>query len=337
MTSTTSPLRNVARQIVVNRHYLSRCYLRNFTTEPVPTGHKPSLRVADLRRKKLTQRAPKNVACIPDYYAGRLEDGTLDHSIETQLWASIEADAAPVLRAVRRGRYELSDAELGVLVSIACVHFTRVPAVRQLFEAHRLRDAGAMAGALGSDRPRLERTITEAFPGRPFSEATLQNVWEMASNPDRYTLSIAPEATLNDIVEFTEGVAEAFNRMHWMLLVVATGGEFITSDRPVSTGGADAAAVRALKLLAPDLEVAFPICPQACLLGNWKHDAPRLAAITPDSLVDVNRRTRLGAVDACFSASRDLARWALDFVPHTGREAASTSTTSRSVGLEPNY
>jgi hypothetical protein len=298
----------------MDQHYVSRCYLQNFTSRPTGPKRTPAVWVADLRTKTFWERAPRNLANRPNYYAVTRDDGTKDHSLE-HFMTSLETAAAPVLRAVRQGRYDLCDKELIDLLGLACMHFARVPAMRDIYDLRRFERAQERMADLASDKSRLENAIKGAFPGREISPDQVEGVWRMIHTPESFTMSLNPEASLNDVIAIHNRAVNEFQHMRWQLLI-AEYGEFITGDRPVSMlSFDDADTVRKLLLRAPRTQIAFPVCPQVCLFGTWRQRAPRVASVSPSRLVDINRQTRWFAQEQCYSATRAGAKWAIEYVP----------------------
>lgn len=296
----------------MEHHFVPQFYLKAFRDPSVPEGQEPWLWVADLHEQVVERRAPKNVGRAANYYAFPEWEATGEEPPE-QLLAKVESAAAPVVRKLLSGEFELTGQERADLLFFTAVFVTRVPFFRKLIEEFAANLVTVDAQESAEHPEHFARTLREALQGRELTLEEIEATRKIILKGKKYKIRAKPSLSL--VLGFEEALDTIYpvlDRMRWAI-VRSTGGEhFITSDCPVSwTHPTPRSRFYAGHGLAmKKVEVTFPVGPQLCLLGTWEGPTGVVDA-TKKMAGEYNSRRVASAERYVFADSEEKARLAL--------------------------
>lgn len=275
-------------------HYVPRFYLDGF----VDSSDGRSLWVYDKVSGRVMQSSPRKAGLERHFYSFSQADGMRDSTNVENALASIENQAAPVLRKLM-AKEPLDNRERSIVAYFAALTLVRVPAFRsavEKFEAEVLkRAAQLMAGRGGFDSIPVATTARTAV-GRA-KEALKRGEFEVV---------VSPERSLKALL-VAEKVASVVHQMTWV--VVGTKGKlrYVTSDNPITYDIPEPSAPAApIGLTHPKVELTFPLSATKVLVGHWQGPHPALyrAKATENMVRAINRQTVAGARRFVFASER---------------------------------
>lgn len=284
-------------------HYVPKFYLRGFTDPTTPARQEPYVHVYDVAQGRWRRRAPANLACIPDYYAATLPDGSMDQTLEAAL-ARLEGEMADLLRRLVVGRIQLTAKERVRVAEFVAALMLRVPVAQDAIAAQIASEGRQQLEALHAAvqaepalldtlRRAVERSrrASDAAPAPsdvPFDPADL--------NPDDYEVEARRNAVLLRAFQSLEYLVPHVAAMGWGLLRAPTDQTFLTSDAPVYLWCPRGDASNTLADIArPDAQLTLPLTRELALYAAW--DVPELSdrMTTAATVEQINIRSAAGA------------------------------------------
>jgi len=213
-------------------HYVSRCYLKNFTFDK-----KGSLVYAYQRKKPVIKTNIKNIAAKKNLYTFLDKTTGKKTNIVEEMFGVLEAAACPVIREIMRTQeLNLDEKEKGALAQFIAFLATRTIS----FDAWQKNMSMGMQKQLMLETARNQGHLKASFEkvGIKFkNEKELEDIRQSILNFDKhfkvefkggegYFFKVAAELAM----ELTQIL---FNK-HWHLLISSTSRIFITSDNPVA-------------------------------------------------------------------------------------------------------
>ncbi len=296
----------------MNHHFVPQFYLHGFRDPFVPKGQEPWLWVSDFKEQVVERRAPKNVGKATNYYAFPEWEAT-GEELPEQLLAKVESAAAPVVRKLLSGEFELTGQERADLLFFMAVFVTRVPFFRKLIEELAANVATLIGQESAAHPEYFERTLREALQGQELTPEEIDETRKIILEGKKYKIRAKP--TLSLLVGFDEALDTIYpvlERMRWAAVRSSGGEHFITSDCPVSwvdpTPRPHFYAGHGLAM--KKVEVTFPVGPQLCLLGTW--EGPTGVVDATKRMVGEYNHRRVGSAERyVFADSEERARLAL--------------------------
>ena len=294
----------------MKHHYVPAFYLREFTGRITPDDNEPYLWVVDLRKRRISKRAPKNVAVRSDYYAVGGESGGKDHSVET--WFSqIESFAKRTLERILQGNTALDTTEREILAYFIALQIVRIPSSREPAEKFLAEIEQICSELMLMDRKEWDQSVKATDPSREFSSEDLDRQYEWAINPQNIQIKANPDYVLYKWLRAVPKVANVIKDMSLSFMSPQTGRTFWTSDAPVSWINPKSSSPLGRGLMSQHIELSFPIGPRVCLLANWATASDACLQLNDDDLLHRNKLTIAGAEFAfCDSeaAAQDVLR-----------------------------
>lgn len=148
---------------MAKHHYLSRTYLRGFTSKDGILWGYPSLQPQT--RGKIFRTAPRSAANHEDYYSVPQNWKNRPANEIEEFFGKVETAVGPFLRKAEDGDPHFTLEERHALVAFAAIHYGRVPAAREQAMADHLRlvemSAAVMNAHTGSRYPTSGYTINK--------------------------------------------------------------------------------------------------------------------------------------------------------------------------------
>lgn len=279
---------------VKRSHIVPKFYLRGFCR-----NQDERVWVGDLRIQRAFLGNVRDVGVHGSFYdaaAGQHED-----DLEKRL-ANIESDAAPHLRAVLRGSYQISPELSRFVAWLAARTYWLRRKVDEDFPAYLASNREELAEHIGSElRPFQFKSIkTGAIVRVPLRTAIDQIVdadWKMQITQDQHLDAIRIQAHLFQSTHFP--------KLNWMRARAPNGFAFITSDRPVcwNVVNADVGELPSA-LKNSDVELTLPLNISVALVAGHGQE---MRVWTVD---EINYQTCVGADRFIYGHSKELVeRW----------------------------
>ena len=274
-------------------HYAPQCWLAGFTASGNKDGR---LWVTDLKRRKQWPTNPRNAGHRRDFY--RISDTQSDPVAFEKLFAKIEADIAPVLRALDRERRAPRGDELASLLTFMAIQYVRVPAFRPImlriadsYLRSRLSQALTSREAWADALKEADIPVDE--PGADYDAmVALERSEEFSLTADTMWFLIRGLGALDHIIRPLEA-------RYWIASVDATG-NFIGSDNPVVMDGPKG---RDIGFKSAEI-VLFPVSRHILLYGTNELVTP--SAGTRERIAHHNTFTMLSADEHVYSHVPDF-------------------------------
>lgn len=266
-----------------------------------------------MKSARIRLRPTRKVGCAPGFNTLGLENPEQNEAAE-RAHGTLETVAAPILRRLNAGDYNLDAQAWYDLLYFAAVLSMRGPNTRSTLNNMRLRGTELIIDTLGSLSPQaFLHQLEQTYPDREFTLDQAKDIQAWGNDRSKYTLSIAPHKAIETSLKTAVNtVLPFFEKMHWTYLHAPANRPFLCSDFPVvwinpslpTTSGAGHG------LKAREIEVSFPIGGSLALLGHWKPGPNHLCI--PMELVDqINLRTIGYALVEILGPSRESVEWGL--------------------------
>lgn len=276
----------------IKHHYLPKFYLAAFTS----AADSDLIWVFDQEKAQLRPSAPKNEACVRDFY--KIDRTNVeDPYIVEKLLASQESDSASAIRALIGAKRFTSASHKSHILMFVATLVARSPAMRVKLEAHFTEQV--MQWAYGSHPLKDGGTAENA----EFLESLSREV-EQRTLVDRTWM----------IKSFLESIVPIYRLLRskdWTIVTPAEGGQFITSDHPVSLhwskeyvdGGGNTKKTPGIG--QPHSEITVPLSKSLALLGQDKKDYD-VMAVGNNLVAALNYRTMKQAGRFLYLPADDL-------------------------------
>jgi len=308
-------------------HILPAFYLAGFTDTGMKDG---TLHVFDYARKRSYTSKPEKVARERDFYR-IYKPGIDDYILEKDLWQSLEAGMAPVLRHVSETDMA-SPEELGTLLSLAAMVYIRGRRglERVYLGVEQQMRAGLQDGTLNAEAwqevRELHRLAGEEDPAA--TQITYEEARQRVREDETWSPIAPRDYVLNRIDELYNIILDSLlpnsREGHLWSLAVSNpdAGEFVTSDSPLSWGTElpwepgykKVERIDNLNLDHsldnPDLIISFPLNKKHALITrpfdrgserrHFRYEA------TAAVVAWINTRTQLASMGTLYSASGDF-------------------------------
>lgn len=254
-----------------HHHYLSQCYLREFTEG---ASKKSKLVAIDLKERKKFETIPRNVGGARDF--NRVDVKGLDpNHIESEL-AKFEDRLAWSLKHVGEGAPFEGEHKENIITLIALLSI-RTPSQREHIAGYVSQAAKMMAQATLATPERWEETIRSMKDhGVPVNDSLTYADMKDFIAGEEYDLTVAREFLIQLEFYGVETITPLLRERNWSLISVAEeAGPFITSDRPVSLMWDKPEDIPEMLRHSPgfgmeETSVYFPISKKLALLGKFE-------------------------------------------------------------------
>jgi len=294
----------------INSHYVPHFYLKNFL---IPGENR--LWVFDKKLKEFRCQSPNDTAVIKDYYLTATEKREGKDSVVEDLLATIEREAAPILKKWSAMPTKLERVDIEKMALFITLLHVRVP---------RSIEATREIAKVGLENA-IER-IKQGAHDEEYVKKSFEGYCEKTGNPENCTydeyLQLCKDPSKNprsgvifDILptnDFVKGlsfsaISEISNvllKMNWYIVVSGEDDYFFTSDSPVNVfcRDKDGRAFFGGGFALPNVEVSFPISPRVCLKIDQRYEGCR--GVGKLYVREMNRRASHMAERFIFSAYR---------------------------------
>jgi hypothetical protein len=211
-------------------HIVSQCYLKGFTRE----GRKTStLYVIGIQTGRKFPTVPAKVGLWRDF--NRVDT---EPSVDVEQWLSrIESDVASALRRIESAQSLSDSRDWQSVLRLAALFLVRTPDNREMIRKASERLFELLADVLLSSESQYERDLDIARRDGFISAAPTLGYLRMREYVARGRYRINVSTARHIAIEFSAWpkAHEALLRRSWMLCLAPTaGGDFVTSDRPLT-------------------------------------------------------------------------------------------------------
>jgi hypothetical protein len=257
----------MTNRIKRRHHYTPRFYLAHFADA------RGALQVLLRRDGKRIKSSPEKIGFEKDFYrlSEPLDEGRPD-ALEDAL-AAFEAEAAPVIREIVRGRkLPTSEDALSILYNLIAFQSVRVPTTRAMTTGARQRTHEIIADLLVSSPEMFESHCRQA--GIDTSAVTYESMKSFVRAGFRTV--VPTEIIMDDAMAMMDAMLKYIPLRHWSLFWTERPSElFITSDHPVALAWADG---RPNGFHPPGhahlkTNLTFPLSSNVALLGSFEPPA----------------------------------------------------------------
>lgn len=280
--------------VTKRNHYLPQFYLHNF----VQNNEKGTFWVYYKGEKEPRPQTPINTGVEKHLYNVKRSDGSINDSIEKELFSPIEGDVGPIIKKLIDTKVRLKDKDFDCLFLFISLMATRIPrsiqAVRELGEAismYMLKD-------LTNQPDEIQKLLDEARREGVLEDDMTVDAIQNHLNEFESRLKITfDKKYATGLSLFASGaVFRELINMNWCLCRAPSNMYFITSDCPLVCFvlNDDGSAQFGGGFRLPNAEVTFPLSPTKCLYLDRRHKH-QYRAISKSFLKEINKRTAWAA------------------------------------------
>jgi hypothetical protein len=300
--------------VTERNHYLPQFYLRGFLAQNAPK----IFCVYDKKENAFRPQTPINTGIERHLYNLEQPDGTVDDTLETQVFAPIESVSKPVIDRLLEANARLVPDDIETLAWFLAFMATRVP--RSIRAAQEMGEALVLHHALDlAKQPDRIKEILAALKqqGKLDSDITVAEAQEFLKSTDKnFKVSMNEKFAMGMSLLMTQDVFLQLLEMNWCLCRAPSGSYFICSDMPLVSFvlDNDGRAMFGGGLSLPSVQVTFPISPEKCLYLDRKQ-SQRYRAASKAFVREINRRTAWAAERFIISTNKtkyvqELCTWA---------------------------
>lgn len=276
----------MVRKMAERQHYLPQFYLKEFTDPETPKGQEPYLWIYKYESRKWEKKAPRNIACKPDFYTVIGQQGKRWDGIEDAL-SVVEGKTASVYRSKVYNREFLESEEKAVIAEFVALMMVRVPRFLNMIDSLMSKALTRMMRICFA-RPEGIKELKKWYKKSKGKEMP-ENFDMSRLDPSRYKISISKSFLLKMIIKPIRQVANIIYSMTWTFLHTTEQAWFITSDSPFFMWNPKSKlAWYGHGLIFPDIEVSVPFSRQICLLATWKKKMPEHIDVGQDAVKVLN-------------------------------------------------
>ena len=299
------------------QHFVPRFYLKGFLdSESVGKDRMmPYLWVADVVEKTISNKAPKNIAGFTNYYDVHTKPFEDDPKALDNLLTVFESRAAPIIRKIRSGKYQMTVEDRYHLATFMGIQLGRVPIMRQHIDANVDQIPIYWLEKFLGDTRKLKQKHGKELDW--FEEYALSGKIKARINfeDEAHRKDYINSLSINLGIEF----AQVIFGMRWLFLMAAGNSLFFASDNPVRlmSPTAEPLEIRVGEL-NEELEISFPVSAN-CMLWGHSRDIKENPDIgfnevleIDDEMIDEFNRRILPTIDKlAFCPTEKLAEWVL--------------------------
>lgn len=271
------------------QHFVPRFYLKGFLDRRSLGRSKiePYLWVADIEKKTVKRRAPKNVAGFSRHYDVTTEPFNNDQKIIDNLLTVFETRVVPIIRNIRNNQFQTTTKQRFDLATFIGIQIGRVPIFRQHISDNFDQVPNAMLQDFMKDEEKLKQKLGENTEKlKELVESGKLKLRPKFKN-EQHEKDFMLSASINLGIDF----AELVFAMRWVFLLTTGDTKYFTSDNPVALLSPDAKPL-SIKFgeLNEDLEIYFPISSDCAMLMH-SHDVVQNPDIGKNEIVQVDNDT----------------------------------------------
>lgn len=282
-------------------HYVPRLLLRGFASPPTDHG---KLFVFDAARKLVRPSTPAAAGYQSDYYLVPPTSHPKPLAVE-DFYAKVESDAAPVLQQVRETRKLPPGGDLGKLIALIAIQFTRTPPFRRWLEGKFFE----------SFERQILKMATTADGRRRFAEQQQRyGLPEPCWTPEGYLAfhKSGHFSTRTDdnwkiafAIKMLPVTAHVLEAREWCLVPFSDANEpLVISDSGVGMFPIGKPGPKLVGLGLPNTVVYLPVSPRLVLAGYFREARRTVQLSTRPRFL--NSCSFAMSLECCFSSSDDF-------------------------------
>lgn len=293
----------------VEHHIIPQSYLRAWRDPGADLRMGPQVWAVDLKRETVGRKSPRGIAKRTDYYTVHNLKSLPPQCFETDFLSRIEDEAAPILVALRRCNFRLSDPERSRLAVFIALLFARTPGSRDAMEilAAKMLEARARRLVCRAD---FADNMRERNMGHEISDSRIGEIRQLFLKR-KVRCRVIPEFSLLPVLDATDTVARMVFNMKWRYAIPPRGKYFLTSDNPVFWCDPTAPSPQCNGLASRGTVLTFPIGPELALLGTWESGNDALGQVDDGIVAAINGARVCSAERLIVAARKEEAEAAL--------------------------
>lgn len=288
----------------MQQHFVSSCYLANFTDPATPSGHEPYLWRRRRGEDRWRRRAPRKVARAPEYYSAKSATTGVIHRQVEDVWASIESYAAPVLKKFGGPPFLLTSDERVRIAYFVAATYMRAPAIVEHVKDFIARGHMTMLSvshqSFARDPDVMRRTMAQfasetGYPVPP-------DVTPDAFDPAHFRVEVPTTEAFRVMLPTLDEMARRIWILGWTFFVPGDPDDiFVTSDNPYCMVNPEDP-LTGSGLARRAIEVTIPLHPRVALVARHREPRQEWHDATSRLVYALNARRVLRSRESLFSS-----------------------------------
>lgn len=276
-------------QPTIRNHYLPQFYLKSFLNNDSGVFW-----VYHKGKNDPIPQTPINTGIEKNLYNIKMEDGTIDDSIERNVLSPLESEASSIIENLVKNKSQIKDEDIPILASFLSFMATRIPRQIEMIREMGTVFAECIQSDLAKKPEEIENILKELKASKKIDEnlTTVEAQKILSEAPDKFNISMNKKAATGISLISTRDIFYELIHMNWCVYRSPSKIYFITSDCPLVTFVLDDKdnALFGAGIKLKNVQITFPISPEKCLYLDRKNKK-RYRAVNKKVVNEINKRT----------------------------------------------
>jgi len=277
----------------IRNHYLPQFYLKFFLNNDSNVFW-----VYHKGKNESIPQTPINTGIEKNLYNIKMEDGTINDSIEKNVLSPLEGEASSIIENLVKNKSQIKNESIPILALFLSFMATRIPRQIEMIREMGTVVAEYIGSELAKNPNEIENILKELKASKKIDKnlTTVEAQKILSEAPDRYNISMNKKAATGMSLISTSDILYELIQMNWCLYRSPSKNHFITSDCPFVSFVLDdkGKAFFGAGIKLQNVEISFPISPEKCLYIDRKNNK-RYRAVNKKVVKEINKRTAWAA------------------------------------------
>jgi hypothetical protein len=273
----------------IRNHYLPQFYLKFFLNNDSSVFW-----VYYKGKSEPIPQTPINTGVEKNLYNIKMEDGTINDSIERDVLSPLEGEASSIIENLVKSKSKIKDENIPILSSFLSFMATRIPRQIEMIREMGTAFVEYIRSDLAKNPDEIENILKKLKASNKIDKnlTTVEAQKILSEDPDKFNVSMNKKAATGLSLISTFDIFDELIHMNWCLYRSPSKINFITSDCPfvsfVLDDKGNALFGSGIKL--QNVQITFPISPKKCLYIDRKNKK-RYRAVNKKVVKEINKRT----------------------------------------------
>jgi len=273
----------------IRNHYLPQFYLKFFLKNDSSVFW-----VYYKGKNEPIPQTPINTGIEKNLYNIKMEDGTIDDSIERNVLSPLEGEASSIIENLVKNKSQIKDEDIPILASFLSFMATRIPRQIEMIREMGTVFAECIQSDLAKNPKEIENILKELKASKKIDKnlTTVEAQKILSEAPDKFNISMNKKAATGMSLISTFDIFYELIHMNWCLYRSPSNIHFITSDCPLVSFVLDdkGNALFRAGIKLQNVQITFPISPEKCLYLDRKNKK-RYRAVNKKVVKEINKRS----------------------------------------------